>query len=87
MNIRFSPSSVQGEDGTRKLKELIQTYFELGGMQLQFNVVSTAALRAARADPMEYRDLVIRIAGFSTYFVSLAPEVQEDFITRTEMSL
>ncbi len=87
MNIRFSPSSVQGEDGDRKLKELIQTYFELGGMQIQFNVVSTAALRAARADPMEYKDLVVRIAGFSTYFVSLTPDVQEDFITRTEMSL
>ena len=54
---------------------------------MQFNVVSTDELRAAVADPMAYRNLVVRIAGFSTYFVALAPDVQMDFITRTEQNL
>lgn len=87
MNIRFSPSSVEGKQGSEKLKALIQTYFKMGGMQIQFNVVSTDVLRAAQEKPMDYRDLVVRIAGFSTYFVSLAPSVQSDFITRTEQSM
>ena len=87
MNIRFSPSTVRGEDGALKLKQMTQTYFGLGGMQMQFNVVSTDELRAAMADPMAHRDLVVRIAGFSTYFVALTPDVQRDFITRTELEL
>jgi formate C-acetyltransferase len=84
LNIRFSPASVGGEDGSHKLRSMIGTYFRLGGMQVQFNVVGTEHLRKAQQNPMEYRDLVVRIAGFSTYFVSLREEVQNDFITRTE---
>ena len=87
MNIRLSPSCVRGEDGTQKLKDLMRTYFELGGMQMQFNVVSTDDLRAALSDPMAYKDLVVRIAGFSTYFVALTKDVQMDFITRTEQNV
>ena len=70
LNIRFSPSSVEGDEGAEKLKHLIKAYFGLNGMQVQFNVVSTAALREAQKKPEEYKDLVVRIAGFSTYFVS-----------------
>jgi formate C-acetyltransferase len=87
LNIRFSPSAVSGEEGAEKLKNLIKTYFRLGGMQVQFNVVSTEKLRAAQKKPLEYKDLVVRIAGFSTYFVTLSEKLQNDFISRTEQSL
>ena len=87
LNIRFSPGSVAGDAGAMKLKSLINTYFKLGGMQVQFNVVSTEALHEAQKDPNSYKNLVVRIAGFSTYFVSLDKATQDDFITRTEQSI
>jgi formate C-acetyltransferase len=87
LNIRFSPSSVAGDEGAVKLKDLLSTYFDIGGMQAQFNVVSTANLREAQNNPLEHKDLIVRIAGFSTYFVTLDRTIQEDFITRTEQSL
>jgi formate C-acetyltransferase len=87
LNIRFSPSSVSGDEGAEKLKNLISTYFRLGGMQAQFNVVGSEKLRAAQEKPLEYSDLIVRIAGFSTYFVTLHKDIQDDFITRTEQSL
>ena len=86
LNIRFTPTAVGGDAGTQKLRDLISTYFKMGGMQVQFNVVSTKELRAAQKDPLEYKDLVVRIAGFSTYFVTLRENLQNDFITRTEQS-
>ena len=87
LNIRFSPGSVAGDAGAAKLKALISTYFRLGGMQVQFNVVGTEKLHAAQKDPLQYKDLIVRIAGFSTYFVSLDKKTQDDFITRTEQSM
>jgi formate C-acetyltransferase len=87
LNIRFTPNSVEGSEGASKLKSLMQTYFSLGGHQVQFNVVSTEKLRAAQANPEAYKDLVVRIAGFSTYFVALSRDVQEDFIARTELAV
>jgi len=87
LNIRFSPTCVQGDEGADKLRRLISTYFKLGGMQVQFNVVSTDRLREAQKKPHEHQDLVVRIAGFSTYFVSLNKTTQDDFILRTEQSL
>ena len=79
--------TVQGDMGADKLKQLIQSYFALGGMQVQFNVVGTDQLYEAQKKPDEYRDLIVRIAGFSTYFVTLRPEIQNDFINRTEQSI
>lgn len=87
LNIRFDPRSVEGDEGTAKLRKLIESYFEQGGLQLQFNVVSTEELRKAQADPIAYKDLIVRIAGFSTYFVHMSPDVQEDFINRAEQSM
>jgi len=84
LNIRFDPRSVEGDEGTWKLRELIQAYFDLGGLQLQFNVVASEELRKAMKDPVSYKDLIVRIAGFSTYFVHMTPDVQEDFISRAE---
>ncbi len=87
LNIRFSPKSVEGDLGADKLKMLIKTYFNIGGMQVQFNVVSTDQLHEAQENPDEYKNLVVRIAGFSTYFVSLDKKTQDDFILRTEQSV
>jgi formate C-acetyltransferase len=87
LNIRFTPSAVSGDEGALKLQNLMKTYFRLGGMQVQFNVVGTQKLRAAQENPLEYKDLVVRIAGFSTYFVTLDEKLQNDFISRTEQSL
>lgn len=70
-----------------KLQNLIKTYFKLGGQEVQFNVVGTDKLRAAQKSPLEYKDLIVRIAGFSTYFVTLHESIQNDFITRTEQSM
>ena len=87
LNIRFSPSSVEGDAGAEKLKQLIRAYFALGGMQVQFNVVSSEALHEAQDKPDEYQNLIVRIAGFSTYFVSLDKKTQDDFIMRTEQAI
>ena len=87
LNIRFSPKSVEGDVGAMKLRQLISTYFKLGGMQVQFNVVSSQQLHEAQANPDEYKNLVVRIAGFSTYFISLDKKTQDDFIMRTEQAV
>ncbi|MDR0818476.1 MAG: hypothetical protein LBN43_02735 [Oscillospiraceae bacterium] len=87
LNIRFTPNSVEGDEGAMKLQQLIQTYFDDGGMQVQFNVVGTDKLREAQKNPDAHKDLIVRIAGFSTYFVSLSANTQEDFITRTEQAI
>jgi formate C-acetyltransferase len=87
LNIKFTPSSVEGDEGALKLRQLISAYFKLGGMQVQFNVVSTKALREAQKEPDKFKNLVVRIAGFSTYFVTLNQNTQEDFIRRSEQAL
>ena len=87
LNIRFTPTAVTGDEGAEKLKQLIQSYFALGGMQVQFNVVGTEQLYEAQKKPEEYKDLIVRIAGFSTYFVTLGAETQNDFISRTEQAI
>ena len=76
------------EDGKQKLIDLIKTYFfQMGGMQLQMNIVSADTLRAAQKEPDKYRDLVVRVAGFSAYFVEVFKDSQEDLIRRTEQGL
>lgn len=86
LNIRFSPTALQG-GGEKKIRDLIATYFELGGMQVQFNVVGSEMLRAAQETPEKYSNLIVRIAGYSAYFVELGAMVQNDFITRTEQQI
>ncbi|MDR2502091.1 MAG: hypothetical protein LBC78_02445 [Oscillospiraceae bacterium] len=87
LNIKFTPTAVEGDQGAEKLSMLIQSYFALGGMQVQFNVVSTEQLHAAQADPEQFKNLIVRIAGFSTYFVTLARDTQDDFIRRSEQAI
>jgi pyruvate-formate lyase len=85
--MRFHPTALSSESGKEKLVSLIKTYFKLGGMELQFNIVSAKVLRKAQEKPEDYRDLVVRIAGFSAYFVELYKASQEDIIKRTEHNL
>ena len=84
VNMRFQPSAVAGEEGTRNLAALIRTYFEMGGAEMQFNVTRRAELEAARANPEDHRNLLVRVSGFSAYFVDLDNSVQEDILARTE---
>ena len=84
LNMRFHPTALGNETGKEKLKDLIKTYFGLGGMEMQFNIVSGDVLRKAQKKPEDYRDLVVRIAGFSAYFVEMYKASQDDIIKRTE---
>ncbi len=87
MNMKFHPTALSGADGVKKLKAVMQTYFDRGGMELQLNIVDAATLRKAQQHPEEYKDLVVRVAGFSAYFVEVFKDCQEDLIRRTEMDL
>ncbi|MDR0852298.1 MAG: hypothetical protein LBN36_07370, partial [Clostridiales Family XIII bacterium] len=87
LNMKFHPKSLEGADSAQKLIELIKTYFGFGGMHLQYNVISSDTLRSAQQNPEEYKDLVIRIAGFSAYFVELYKDLQDDLIRRTDLSI
>ena len=83
LNQRFSPPMLRTDEERKKLGNLIRCYFELGGHHIQFNVVDTKTLLAAQKEPDLYRDLMVRVAGYSDYFNHLAPSLQEDIITRT----
>ena len=87
LNMKFHPTALSGEDGVKKLKAVIQTYFARGGMEMQLNVVDAKTLRDAQAHPENYKDLVVRVAGFSAYFVEVFKDCQDDLIRRTEMGL
>ncbi len=88
LNMKFSPSCLNGADGVQKLRSMLETYFfDMMGMEVQINVISTATMRAAQKDPDKYKDLVVRIAGFSVYFVEMHTTGQNDLISRTELSM
>ena len=82
-NIKFSPSVVKGEQGREILKNCITAYFDMNGEHIQANVIDAATLKSAQDNPAEYRDLLIRVAGYSAYFVELDREVQNNIIERT----
>jgi len=63
---------------------MLNVYFAQGGQELQINVVNSEMLRAAQTNPEQYQDLVVRVAGFSEFFVRLTPDLQQDVIARTE---
>lgn len=83
-NMKFHPSALKGLEGSKKLLALIKTYFDHPGFQLQFNVVDSEMLRDAQRHPQSYRDLIVRVAGFSAFFVELSKSVQDQLIARTE---
>ncbi|AET69422.1 pyruvate formate-lyase [Desulfosporosinus orientis DSM 765] len=84
LNMKFTPQVLEGEEGLDKLAQLVRSYFKLGGHHIQFNVVSAKTLRAAQAEPEKYRDLIVRVAGYSDYFCDLSEALQEEIINRTE---
>jgi len=86
LNMKFHPTALRGIDGARKLLSLIKTYFDLGGYHVQFNCVSGETLRDAQLHPENYRELVVRVAGFSAYFITLDKDTQDDIIKRTELT-
>jgi pyruvate formate-lyase/glycerol dehydratase family glycyl radical enzyme len=86
-NMKFHPTALKGADGTMKLRTIMETYFQEGGMELQLNIVSSDTLRDAQKHPENYKDLVVRVAGFSAYFVEVFKGCQDDLISRTEMSM
>jgi len=84
LNQRFLPGVLDGEKGIENLAHLIRAYFKLNGHHIQFNVVDSQTLRNAQATPDEYRDLLVRVAGYSDYFIDLDKYHQEEIIARTE---
>ena len=86
LNVRFIPALLNTEADIRKLGSLIREYFHLGGHHIQFNIVDTETLRDAQAHPDEYRDLLVRVAGYSDYFNDMTSQLQEEIIARTENS-
>jgi pyruvate-formate lyase len=84
LNIRLHPTTLSRDDGIAKLRDMVKTYMDSGGAEAQFNVVSTEVLRNAQEEPDKYRNLVVRIAGYSAYFVELTLDCQNDLISRHE---
>ena len=86
LNWKFAPTAVSGDAGRDNLIGLMDTYFANDGMQSQFSIVGRDTLLAAQKAPEKYKDLVVRIAGYSAYFTELSTELQNDLIGRTELS-
>ena len=84
LNVKLSPSCVVGEEGTKKLVSFLRTWIDLKLWHVQFNVINKGTLLAAQKDPDKYRSLLVRVAGYSAYFVDLSPDLQNDIIGRTE---
>jgi len=84
LNQKLTPQLLQAEDGLGKFVHLVRAYFKLDGHHVQFNVIDAATLRAARREPERYRDLVVRVAGYSDYFCNLGKVLQDEIIARTE---
>lgn len=86
LNQKFTPSFFDDPESYRKLTALIRTYFRMDGHHIQFNVVSADTLREAQKHPEKYRDLIVRVAGYSDYFNDLGEDLQNEIIARTEHS-
>jgi len=85
-NMKFSPAALAGDEGLKKFAALIRGYFQRKGMHMQFNVVDKQTLLDAQAHPEQYKDLVVRVAGYSAFYTTLARETQDNIIARTEMN-
>jgi pyruvate formate-lyase/glycerol dehydratase family glycyl radical enzyme len=83
-NIKFSPALLQTDDALKRMTDLVRVYFDLGGMEIQFNVIARETLLEAQQKPQEHKDLIVRVAGYSAYFVVQDRRVQDDIIARTE---
>jgi formate C-acetyltransferase len=83
MNVKFAPELLKSERNLKNLAAIIRAYFALGAFHVQFNVISTETLRKAQEQPEDYKDLLVRVAGYSTQFVNLSREAQDAIIERT----
>ena len=84
LNQKFTPQLLADEEGITKMTQLVRAYFRMDGHHVQFNVVTADTLRKAQAEPEKHRDLIVRVAGYSDYFVNLNQELQDEIINRTE---
>ncbi len=84
LNQKFTPQLMEDQEGLDKVASLVRSYFKMDGHHIQFNVVTADTLKQAQQKPEEYRDLIVRVAGYSDYFVDLTRELQEEIILRTE---
>ena len=84
LNQKFTPSLLAGEEGLDSLVQVVRTYFKFDGHHIQFNVVDAETLRRAQQNPEQYRDLIVRVAGYSDYFCDLGQALQDEIIARTE---
>lgn len=84
MNMKIHPSAVRGVEGARKLLELTRSYLRSGGFHIQYNVIDSQMLRDAQEIPDKHRDLVVRVAGFTQYWVEIGEPIQDEVIARTE---
>ena len=84
LNLKFSRLALRDEEALEKLQRLIESYMRLGGFEIQINVVDRETLLEAQERPEAYQDLLVRVAGYSDYFVGLSPEMQAEVIARTE---
>jgi formate C-acetyltransferase len=84
LNMKFTPSLLEGEEAIEQLASLVRGYFKLDGHHVQFNVVDADTLREAQGRPEAFRDLIVRVAGYSDYFCDLSRELQDEIIARTE---
>lgn len=84
MNMKFHPNAVRGLDGSRKLLALIRSYMSQGGFHVQFNIVDSKMLKEAQKNPDQNRDLLVRVSGFTQYWVETSKPVQDEVIARTE---
>jgi formate C-acetyltransferase len=83
LNQKFTPQVLANDEGLDKLVSLVRGYFKLDGHHIQFNVVDVATLKAAQANPEQYRSLIVRVAGYSDYFCDLSKTLQDEIIART----
>jgi formate C-acetyltransferase len=84
LNQKFTPQFLADDEGIQKVAHLIRSYFKMDGHHIQFNVVTAETLRQAQLQPDNYRDLIVRVAGYSDYFVDLTEDLQNEIIKRTE---
>lgn len=86
LNIKLNPDTLSNIDKIKKFSTLLRGYAESGGYHVQFNIISNADLRDAQKNPEKYRDLLVRVATYSAYFVELSPRLQDDIIDRMEFN-
>ena len=86
LNLRFPEDAVAGVEGRNNLASFIETYIEKDAMHVQFNIMSSETMKAAQKNPAQYKDMLVRVAGYSAYFVELGKPLQDDLIQRSELN-